>query len=168
MSALRDGSDDPLGTVEGVAKVVAVEGGVAICEPEPTGTCGGCMSAALCGVKSGGTNRRAVARRFSLPNDFGLKVGDRVVVGIPQATLLKGAALAYALPVVLMLVAAVVAQRLGDGGNGDAAWGGLGGFLVGLAVARLLANRMQARGELAPNFLRRALGPAPGSECGLD
>ena len=162
------GSDTGNGTVEGVAKVVALDDGYAVCEPEPTGSCGGCMSAALCGVKSGGNSRRIVARRFSLVNDVGLKVGDRVVVGIAPATLLKASAVAYALPLVLMLVAAIVAQQLGDGGDGVGALGGLGGFLVGLAIARWRAGRMTRRGELTPNFLRRVRIPPPGTDCGLD
>jgi sigma-E factor negative regulatory protein RseC len=168
MSEATDGSDAGISTVEGVAKVVALEDGYAVCEPEPTGSCGGCMSAALCGVKSGGTSRRIIARRFSLVNDVGLRVGDRVVVGIAPSVLLKASAVAYALPLVLMLVAAVIAQRTGDGGDGTAALGGLGGFLAGLAIARWRANRMTRAGELTPNFLRRARNPLPGTECGLD
>jgi len=168
MSEGTDGSDTGNGDVEGVAKVVALEDGYAICEPEPTGTCGGCMSAALCGVKSGGTSRRIIARRFSLVNDVGLRVGDRVVVGIAPATLLTASAVAYALPLVLMLVAAVVTQRSWGGGDGAGALGGLGGFLVGLVIARLCATRMTRRGELTPTFLRRAGNPQPGTECGLD
>ena len=168
MADATEGSDAGMETVEGVARVVALDGGYAVCEPEPTGSCGGCMSAALCGVKSGGTSRRIVARRFSLVNDVGLRVGERVVVGIAPATLLKASAVAYALPVVLMLVAAIVAQRLGGGGDGIGALGGLAGFLAGLGLARWRANRMVRRGDLTPSFLRRVRGPQPGTECGLD
>ena len=31
-------------TMEAVARVVAIEGGRPVLEPEPTGSCGGCMS----------------------------------------------------------------------------------------------------------------------------
>jgi len=168
MAEAPDGSDTGTGTVEGVAKVVALDDGHAICEPEPTGSCGGCMSAALCGVKSGGTSRRIIARRFSLVNDVGLKVGDRVVVGIAPATLLKASAVAYALPVVLMLVAAIATQHWSGGGDGAGALGGLGGFLVGLVIARWRATRMTSQGELTPNYLRRVRTPPSGTECGLD
>ena len=76
--------------VEGIAHVVAVDGAVAWLVPEQTTSCGGCASASACGAKGIGTTAsRLEARRFQLVNDIGLRVGERVVVGIRENALLK-------------------------------------------------------------------------------
>jgi len=146
--------------VEGVARVVAADGSVAWLEPEPGSSCGGCMSAALCGTKAGGS--RQAAKRFPLANDADLHVGERVVVGIEESSLLRASMVAYGLPLAAMLTAAVVASKIFMAGDGAAGLAGLAGLLLGLAAARLCADRLSIRGELTPHFLRRALA---GEDC---
>ncbi|MBI5162653.1 MAG: SoxR reducing system RseC family protein [Magnetospirillum sp.] len=143
-------------TVEGVARVVATEGDVAWLEPEQTTSCGGCAAAGACGAKGIGTiASRLAARRFSLPNDDGLEVGERVVVGIDEQSLVRGSLTAYAIPLLTMLGAGIVAdQMVGD--DGAVLVAAIAGLAVGLLVARFVAARLLARGDLAPRFLRRA------------
>ena len=148
--------------IEGVARVVAEDGGMVWLEPEPTGSCGGCMSAAICGHKSGSTTRRLAARRFALPNEYGLHPGDRVVVGIGERSLLRASLTAYGLPLLGMMAAAITAQVLGAG-DGMAVPATLGGLAGGLLAARLVARLLSARGDLSPQVLRRA-----GDECETD
>lgn len=152
-------------TVEGIARVVRVEGKVAWLEPEQTTSCGNCASAAACGHGDSGMGtvaRRIEARRFRMDNDGErLREGDRVVLGVDERSLIKAAALAYALP----LVSAILAGGLAEGAWGDdiltmlSMAGGLG---VGLLAAGLGARRLSARGDLSPRYLRRAL---PGETC---
>ncbi|MDE2117784.1 MAG: SoxR reducing system RseC family protein, partial [Betaproteobacteria bacterium] len=76
--------------VEGIAQVVAVEGNMVWLVPESGSSCGGCASASACGSKGIGTTAsRLEARRFQLVNDAGLRVGERVVVGIRENALLR-------------------------------------------------------------------------------
>ena len=64
------------GLVEGVARVVALDGHVAWLEPEQTTSCGGCASSGLCGAKGIGTTAsRLEMRRFPLTNEPGLALG---------------------------------------------------------------------------------------------
>ena len=121
--------------IEGVARVVAEDGGMVWLEPEPTGSCGGCMSAAICGHKSGSTSRRLAARRFALPNEYGLRPGDRVVVGIAHGSVLRSALRIYGLPLGLMLAGALIAQAIAPG-DASAVAGMLVGGLAGGLVAR--------------------------------
>ena len=142
--------------VEGYAHVVAIEGATAWLEPEQTTSCGGCASASACGAKGIGTLAdRLAARRFSLPNQDGLRVGERVVVGVSEKALVKASLTAYAIPLVAMLFAGSVAQWAA-GSDPFTMAAMVGGLALGLAGARFNASRLNARGELSPHFLRRA------------
>lgn len=151
---------------EGLARVVSLDGNMVWLEPEQTTACGGCASAKVCGAEPG--SRRLVARRFALVNRENLRVGDRVVVGVTSSTLLRASMIAYGLPLLLMLVSGVTAQKL-IGGDGAAAAATLAGLLIGLVLVRLWAKRSSARGELTPHFIRRAPAPVHDGAChGLD
>jgi len=145
--------------IEGIARVVAVENGVAWLEPEQTTACGSCHAAAACGAKPGSS--RLVARRFSLPDDHHFQVGERVVVGTPEASVRRAALTAFGLPLLFMLAAGVTAQQMG-GGDLGAALATLGGLVAGLAVVRLQSLRFARRAEYAPQYLRRAAGSDAG------
>lgn len=152
--------------VEGIARVVAVEGETAWMEPEQTTSCGGCASSGACGAKGMGTTAsRLEARRFPLDNsEAQLMVGERVVVGVRQTALVKASLVAYALPLVSALVAGGVAQG-SAGRDGITMAAMLAGLVFGLIVARYSAKRLSSRGEIAPRFLRRA---RMGETCRID
>ncbi|HVI51464.1 MAG TPA: SoxR reducing system RseC family protein [Candidatus Sulfotelmatobacter sp.] len=153
---------DPSGRtlVEGIARVVSLSEGFALLEPEVSSGCKGCVSAGLCGAMSGGKGSLA-ARRFTIVNDQGLLVGERVVVGVSETTLVRASWVAYAIPLFGMLSASVTADLWGknDGLTALAAVAGLG---VGLLVARSRAGRMAEKGELMPRYIRHA---APAEQC---
>ena len=146
--------------LESVARVVALKDGTAWLEPEPKASCGGCMSQAMCGAKGGGM-RALAARRFPLPDAPHLQVGERVVVGLPEGSVLRAAATAYGLPMALMIGAGIVAQTNGANDLGGAL-AMAGGLASGLLVSRLIAGRLSGRGDLSPRFVRRV---AAGGEC---
>jgi len=151
--------------VEGIARVVGVDGATVWLEPEQTTSCGSCASASSCGAGVGGVGtvaNRIAARRFALDNANDLHVGERVVVGVAERALIRAALTAYGLPLLTALT---------TGGIAESTWGSdlatmaamAGGLLGGLLLARLVARRLSAHGELAPRFLRRAL---PNETCG--
>ncbi len=151
--------------LEGFAQVVALEGNKAWLVPEQTSSCGGCASSSVCGAKGMGTiASRLEARRFQIVNDFNLRPGERVVVGIRENALIKASITAYAIPLCTLLGAGALAQW----------WAGsdlitmasmFAGLAAGLWLARLVAARLLVRGELAPRFIRRA---APGESCSVE
>jgi sigma-E factor negative regulatory protein RseC len=151
-------------TVEGIARVVAIDGGRAWLEPEQTSSCGSCASAAHCGSSGnssapglGTVASRIQARRFPLDNSPRLHIGERVVIGVGDRALLRASLVAYALPLLFSLTAGCLAQSAwaSDAMTMASMAAGLG---FGLAAARLGALWLGARGDLAPRFLRRA-GP---------
>lgn len=138
--------------VEGFARVVAVEPGVAWLEPEPAAACGGCAARSGCGtayIRPGKGERR-----FAVADDFHARVGDRVVVGIDQAVLTRASAVAYLIPVGLVVALAVLASMLGASDAGTAA-AAVVGLVAGVWLARRRADRMATAGELTPVVLRR-------------
>jgi len=141
---------------EGIAQVVDVEGNMAWLIPESGSSCGGCSSAAACGSKGIGTiASRLEARRFQLVNDAGLRVGERVVVGINENALLRASITAYVIPLATLLGIGALAQSVA-GSDTITMAAMLAGLVLGLWLARVRAGRLMARGELAPRFLRRA------------
>jgi sigma-E factor negative regulatory protein RseC len=151
-------------TVEGIARVVAIDGDRAWLEPEQTSSCGSCASAAHCGSSAPGIGTvasRIQARRFPLDNGPRLHVGERVVIGVEDRVLIRASLVAYALPLVFALTAGCLAQSAwaSDAMTMASMAAGLG---FGLAAARLGARWLSARGDLAPRFLRRA---APQETC---
>jgi sigma-E factor negative regulatory protein RseC len=152
--------DDSEAPVEGVARVVALDGEIAWLEPEPVASCGGCVSLATCGSK-GGFGRGLATRRFPLEGNHHLRVGERVVVGLASGSVLRASATAYGVPLATMIGAGILAQLCGAG-DGVGASAILGGLGLGLVIAHVLARRLSALGELSPRLLRRV---APGGDC---
>ncbi|HEX6735841.1 MAG TPA: SoxR reducing system RseC family protein [Azonexus sp.] len=159
------------GTVEGIARVVAVADGTVWLEPEQTTSCGCCAAAGNCGSsREGGIGTvasRLEARRFRLgavAAGFALQPGDRVVIGVGQRSLIKAALLAYGLPLVVALLTGSAVQGL-YGNDLSTLLGMSAGLALGLVVARLGARLLARRGELQPQLLRLA---RPGETCGAD
>ncbi|MCK0513155.1 SoxR reducing system RseC family protein [Aromatoleum buckelii] len=146
--------------IEGIAHVVALERGVAWLEPEQTDSCGGCAGTAKCGTKGIGTlASRLEARRFPLADGGELRIGERVVVGVREDALVKASMTAYAMPLVTTFAAGAAAQASAQNDGITVAACALG-LAIGLGIARLIAQRLNAHGEIAPRLLRRA-GPPP-------
>lgn len=168
--SMRTSSDNTMdlvvpGMMEGIANVVAVEDSVAWLEPEQTGSCGACASSGACGAKGMGTvASRLEVRRFPLATHPGLKVGDRVVVGVHEDSLIQASMTVYALPLATLFAAGFLAQWAygSDGVTIAACFAGLG---AGFLFARLRARRLSAGGQMAPRFLRRA---RPGETCNIE
>ena len=158
-------------TVEGIARVVRIDGDVAWFEPEQTTSCGHCASSAACGTGSAATGtgsgigsiaRRIEFRRFAMTDSRGLQVGDRVVVGVSERALVKASATAYALPLLTAFVAAGIAQAMA-GDDGITLLAMVGGLVAGFFAAGRVASALERHGELAPRYLRRA---GPTDTCG--
>ena len=152
------------------ARVVAIESGQVWLEPLQTGSCGGCASAAACGTKGIGTlANRLEARRFAIPGNFSLHIGDHVEVAFGNRNLVRAAAVAYVIPLFAALLCAGFAQSVA-GHDGLTMLGALFGLLAGFAASRFLVRRMEAAGALQARIVRRHEQTTihflpPGAQC---
>lgn len=160
-------------SVEGIVRVVRIDGDRAWLEPEQTTSCGHCASSASCGVSAreaagiGSVSSRLQARRFHLDSpagSSGFHEGERLVVGVSERALLNAALTAYGLPLLFALTAGGLTQAA-YGEDLMTLLGMSAGLAIGLIVARFNARRLAARGDLAPRFLRRA---RPDETCGTE
>lgn len=153
--------------VEQQALVVAVAPGLAWLETSRMAACGGCSSSSACATPVLGSlgGGGGAAARIQVADHLGLRVGDGVVVGIPDGTLTRAAALAYLLPPATLVLTAAGAGVLGLGDLGSALVG-LVGLTLGLVLTRLLIGGTAARGSYRPVLVRRRQG-GPGVPVNL-
>ena len=91
-------------------------------------------------------------------NDLGAKVGDRILLGIASTTLLKVSFLLYIFPVLLMLLGAVIGQKIalarGMDVSGLSAVFGFLSFLVAFCLIRLRGKRMARDQAYHPRIIK--------------
>lgn len=138
---------------ERLAKVVALDGSVAWLEAEQIAGCGNCASPQSCAATNMGRGLNRLMRRFPLTNHPGLKIGDRVIVGVCETALIKASLMMYALPLAIMFVAGFIAQW-SFGSEGATIASSAAGLLLGFGIAHLWSGRLSA--AMSPRFLRRA------------
>lgn len=143
--------------IEGYARIVAADATTVWLEPEKGSGCGSCASAKGCASLTWMKLGPADAKRFALANDFNGRIGDLVVVGVEQSSLVRASATAYALPLLTALGFGITAQARGAG-DGLCFLATIAGLAVGLVAAKYIARYLSGRGDFRPVFLRRAYG----------
>ncbi len=96
--------------IEEQAQVVEINGDQLILQAQRQSACGSCAANKGCGTS---LLSKVVGRkftRFQADNSINAKIGDTVVVGIPEDALLKGSLVMYIIPILGMLVFALLAD----------------------------------------------------------
>lgn len=148
--------------IEETAQVVATEGEFVWVETQRQSTCGGCAANQACGTatlaKVLGTRRT----RVRAINSQGAQVGERVVVGIDEAALIRGSLAVYAVPLLGLLIGAVLggllSERLLISGESLTLGLGIAGLLGGLVWLRGFTRRIRSDSRYQPVVLRRLPG----------
>ena len=137
----------------GVVLSVAEDG--VVVETIRKSSCGQCSAAKGCGQKilaSIGQGQRFEVLATN-PRNLILQQGDEVVLGLAESALLKASAMAYLLPLVLMIVAATFSELAGIS-EGGVAFSGIGGLFLGLGVTRWLTKSDGKGCQHHPEILR--------------
>ncbi len=129
------------------AVVREVDGGEALVEVADAG-CGRCHEKGGCGGHNIARMLGSSPRRFRVTNQVGACVGDRVDVGIDEGVLLRGANLAYGLPLCGLLVGATFGAwaagnpgaLLGAGVGLGVAWGVLRRLVPSASLPRIVGR----------------------------
>ncbi|HHJ35141.1 MAG TPA: polyurethanase [Gammaproteobacteria bacterium] len=98
--------------IEEQAQVVDIKDRKLVLQAQTQSACGGCAARKGCGTS---LLSKVVGRKFTqfyAENNINAKVGDTVVVGINEESLLKGSIVMYIIPVLSMLMFALLADHL--------------------------------------------------------
>ncbi|QDX80414.1 hypothetical protein B9N43_03530 [Denitratisoma sp. DHT3] len=127
------------------AVVSGLDADMAIVDVARMQGCGRCHEAGGCGGVMGGTSACAV-RQYRVPNSIRARVGDQVLLSVPEGILLKAALASYGLCALLTLGGAWLATATGAG-DGGAAVGALAGLGLGLMLLRRGRRRWEQAGD---------------------
>ena len=98
--------------IEQVAHVHAIDQTTVWLDTIRLSTCNSCTMKSGCGQRlmNQATDCRRSRIELPLPQDMALNVGDEVVLGIPQKAFIKASLLTFAMPLMIMLAFASLAQ----------------------------------------------------------
>lgn len=145
--------------IEETAWVVRIDDEQAWVETQRRASCGSCASKSGCGTSALAEwfGRRTVG--LQVDNPVGARIGEQVVIGVPENVLVSGAAWMYGLPLLTLLCGAGIGGWLAGDAHNDLMTG-FGG-LLGLGLGFVLARRRGLGGahdddRARPRILRRS------------
>lgn len=146
--------------IEEQGRVLSVEHGAVWVETVRRSTCGSCQARAGCGQallqKLGSGARRGFVRALC---DGSPRVGDQVLIGVPEDALVKSSLWVYAVPLAGLFILALLAQALGWQEPAIIA-AAVTGLVLGLLLVRWHDRRSRHDPALQPRVLR-VLGSLP-------
>lgn len=142
--------------IEERARVAEAGDGYAWVEIQRRSACGSCHASNGCGAATLAkvwSGRQVRTRAIS---DLPLRPGDEVVVGLADGVLLRGALLAYLLPLALMLTGALLGEAAFSGaGEEPVILLGALGLGLGFLAVRVSSRRWRDDVRFQPVVLRR-------------
>ncbi|MBY5963163.1 SoxR reducing system RseC family protein [Marinobacter nauticus] len=142
-------------------KVVALAGDQVWVQTIRTSACQSCSARSGCGQRALAAVSGGRANQVLVDNSVGARVGDEVVIGLDEQSLLNASLIIYGLPLVLMVLASVMAHTWAAGSD----LGAIAGAVAGLGVGFWLVQRWQAGAgdRYQPRLLR--IKTIPSSTC---
>lgn len=107
---------------------------------DASGGCSSCESSGGCGLSDGHGKRPQRVR-----NTVGARVGDSVILSVPDGAVLKATLWSYLMPLGLTIAGAASGQAFG--GEAGAVAGALGGLTVGWGALRIVSTRLMSGRE---------------------
>lgn len=149
--------------IEERAIVAEVGVGYAWVEIQRHSGCGNCVSSAGCGTATLAKAWGARTLRTRALSELPLQPGDAVMVGLADGILLRGALLAYLLPLALLLVGALLGQTAFAGaGEEPVILSGAMGLGLGFLAVRVMSRRFRDDQRFQPVVLRVCASKYPG------
>ena len=148
--------------IEEQGRVVAIRDNRVWVQTERHTTCGDCSAQAGCGQGLFAKMSQRSHNHIEVVTDRIVAVGDRVVLGIAENTLVKSSLWAYGLPLVMMIAAAVIAESVPGLSEPWVIGAALLGLAAGMLVTRLHSFRASNRSEYQPVLLRVVPETNPG------
>jgi len=136
--------------IEETARVLETRPGRALVATVRSSACEGCAARGACTHLGGGREARVW-----VDDPLGVSPGDRVVVAVPEAAVLRASLWVYLVPVAALVVGAVAGNRIGPA-LGLSPDGGAALLGLGAMVLALVGSRWVSRGPAGgPRIVRR-------------
>ncbi len=150
--------------IEERAVVAEAGAGYAWVEIQRRSACGGCQAGDGCGTAALAKIWSGGQVRVRAMSELSLRPGDAVIVGLADGVLLRGALLAYLLPLALLLAGALLGQAVFAGaGEEPVVVSGVLGLGLGFLAVRVLSRRFRDDVRYQPVVLRRTTATVAGS-----
>ncbi|MCV2403920.1 SoxR reducing system RseC family protein [Marinomonas sp. C2222] len=139
--------------IEETGKVLAVEAGFAEVETIRTSSCNACRARHACGHHAIAKVSSSNQMRMRAIDPLQVSVGQDVVVGIPEDTLLQASLWMYFIPLLGLIIGAVLPSLWGGSSN-IAVVLSIVGFALGLWAARRKSQQEIDNLDYYPRILR--------------
>ena len=150
--------------IEERGRVLSVEQGAVWVETLRRSACDACQARSGCGQsvlqRVGLGARQGFIRALSEQSSHSYRVGDEIIIGIPENAVSHGSAVGYLLPLVTLFAGALLAQAVGAA-ESSIVMAGLFGMGVGFAAVRWHGRRVGDNPAYMPRVVGRVMG-APG------
>jgi len=136
--------------IEERGRVVEARAGRALVETTRSASCDSCGARHACGCMGGGREARVW-----VADPLGVAPGDRVIVAVPEGTVLRASVLVYLVPVLALVAGAVVGNELAPslGLSPDLGSAALG--LISMVLAFLASRFLGGRSVQGPTIIGR-------------
>lgn len=121
--------------IEAIATVVACHQGKVKVEYTRASACGHCQHESSCSI-SAVNEAESKTQVIEIDSMLDLVNGQQVRIGIPEKSLVKGALLAYIVPLVCILAGAIAGQIIGHGQDLPSILGALFGGVLGFTIIK--------------------------------
>ena len=145
--------------IEETGRVVDVTDGFAWIETEPASACGSCSVSKGCGTSALASlfGRREAPLR--VVNHVNANIGDRVVIGIQEAGLVRGSLAVYTAPLAALFAGGLLGRHaagilMPEMAEIASILGALAGLVAGIAWLRRFSRRTEQNARYQPVILR--------------
>lgn len=149
--------------IEEAAKIIAIQGKQLLIQAQPSSACGSCQARNACGqgLLSKYFNQTPgqllIDNQLNSGESLNLTVGDEVIIGIEEGSVLSGAFFAYLLPMVFVLFFAMFAHLLGVQSEPLQILITLAGLLLGIFTVKfILQGDKKHLKNILPQLLRKS------------
>jgi len=133
-------------------KVVAVDGDRAWVQTIRTSACQSCSARAGCGQRALASVSGGRANQVLVTNSSGARVGDEVLLGIDEQSLLRASLMVYGVPLLLMVAFSIAGYQWFGGSDLSAIIGAVVGMASGFWLVRGWQSGVSA--QYQPKMLR--------------
>jgi sigma-E factor negative regulatory protein RseC len=145
--------------IEEQAKVIALDSGWVWVETQRKTMCGQCAANKGCGTSVLANVLGKKRNTMAVLNTIPVKVGDDVIIGIEEGSLVRGSLLIYALPLILLIVFGLLGEviavqmTLENNDSLTAIFAGIG-LLLGFGWLKFIAGNIRKDAKYQPKLIK--------------